>query len=53
MVLVIGHEFMHLFSIRLWFTQRLVTDYSLVKRGQVNINDLRIAWGVLEYGEPP
>ncbi|GIS44548.1 MAG: hypothetical protein Ct9H90mP16_16180 [Candidatus Poseidoniales archaeon] len=24
-------------------------DYSLVKRGQVNINDLRIAWGVLEY----
>ena len=24
-------------------------DYGLVKRGQVNINDLRIAWGVLEY----
>jgi 3-dehydroquinate dehydratase type I len=24
-------------------------DYSLVKRGQVNINDLRIAWNVLEY----
>ncbi len=24
-------------------------DYALVKRGQVNINDLRIAWGVLEY----
>ncbi|MEE2758560.1 MAG: type I 3-dehydroquinate dehydratase [Candidatus Thermoplasmatota archaeon] len=24
-------------------------DYSLVKRGQVNINDLRIAWEVLEY----
>ena len=24
-------------------------DYSLVKRGHVNINDLRTAWGVLEY----
>ena len=24
-------------------------DYSLVKRGQVNINDLRTAWNVLEY----
>ncbi|MDP6888778.1 MAG: hypothetical protein QF454_01960, partial [Candidatus Thalassarchaeaceae archaeon] len=24
-------------------------DYSLVKRGQININDLRTAWGVLEY----
>jgi len=24
-------------------------DYALVKRGQVNINDLRTAWGVLEY----
>ena len=24
-------------------------DYSLVKRGQVNINDLRTAWSVLEY----
>jgi len=24
-------------------------DYSLVKRGQININDLRTAWSVLEY----
>ena len=24
-------------------------DYALVKRGLVNINDLRTAWGVLEY----
>jgi len=24
-------------------------DYSLVKRGHVNINDLKTAWGILEY----
>ena len=27
----------------------LARDYSLVKSGQININDLRTAWGVLEY----